>query len=109
MTLLQLNSLSRDECRSSRGYRQSVLGRGDVDDRVLPEAILPLLEQLAVCKDVRPILHRRFDMPRWLASHGISSASPAKSAGARPQYSPMRDGTRALTEGFVRAQARLWT
>ena len=58
--------------------------RGDVDDRVLPEAILPLLEALAASEDVRPILHRRFDMPRWLASHGITSASvsePAKTVG----------------------------
>lgn len=57
--------------------------RGDVDDRVLPEAILPLLEQLAASEDVRPLLHRRFDMPRWLASHGITTVSvsqPPKAA-----------------------------
>ncbi len=42
--------------------------RGDVDDRVLVEAILPLLATLAAAQDVRPVLHRRFDMPRWFAS-----------------------------------------
>ncbi|KAK9836188.1 hypothetical protein WJX81_007747 [Elliptochloris bilobata] len=47
--------------------------RGDVDDRVLVEAILPLLATLAAAPDVRPVLHRRFDMPRWFASQGISA------------------------------------
>ena len=42
--------------------------RGDVDDRVLCEAILPLLQALAGVPDVRPVLHRRFDMPRWFMS-----------------------------------------
>lgn len=60
----------------------AVVLRGDVDDRVLPEAILPLLEQLAAAPDVRPLLQRRFDMPRWLSSHGIScSPTPVKLAG----------------------------
>ncbi len=42
--------------------------RGDVDDRVLMEAILPLLQALASSPDVRPVLHRRFDMRRWFIS-----------------------------------------
>ena len=42
--------------------------RGDVDDRVLTEAILPLLQALSTSADVRPVLHRRFDMPRWFMS-----------------------------------------
>ena len=42
--------------------------RGDVDDRVLMEAILPLLQALATSPDVRPVLHRRFDMRRWFIS-----------------------------------------
>jgi 2,3-diketo-5-methylthio-1-phosphopentane phosphatase len=54
--------------------------RGDIDDRVLPEAILPLLDQLAAVDDVRPVLHRRFDMPRWLASHGLTLSRAAKTA-----------------------------
>lgn len=50
--------------------------RGDVDDRVLPEAILPLLQALSTTADVRPVLHRRFDMPRWF----LSQVSPSLSA-----------------------------
>ena len=36
--------------------------RGDVDDRMLPEAMLPLLEALAQQHDVRPTLRKRFNM-----------------------------------------------
>ena len=32
------------------------------------EAILPLLQALSTTVDVRPVLHRRFDMPRWFLS-----------------------------------------
>lgn len=39
-----------------------------MDDRVLMEAILPLLQALSTTVDVRPVLHRRFDMPRWFLS-----------------------------------------
>ena len=39
-----------------------------MDDRVLMEAILPLLQALATSPDVRPVLHRRFDMRRWFIS-----------------------------------------
>ena len=41
-----------------------VLCRGDVDDRMLTEAMLPLLESLADAQDVRPVLHKRFGMPQ---------------------------------------------
>ena len=41
-----------------------VLCRGDVDDRMLTEAMLPLLESLADAPDVRPALHKRFGMPQ---------------------------------------------
>ena len=40
------------------------LYRGDVDDRMLTEAMLPLLEGLAELQDVRPALHKRFGMPQ---------------------------------------------
>ncbi len=43
------------------------------------QAILPLLATLATAQDVRPVLHRRFDMPRWFASQGISAAPLAPS------------------------------
>ena len=50
------------------------LCRGDVDDRVLMEAILPLLQGLASSADVRPVLHRRFDMRRWFLSQVSAEA-----------------------------------
>lgn len=43
-----------------------VLGfRGDPDDRLLMEAVLPLLQVLANTSDVRSVLQRRFDMTTW--------------------------------------------
>lgn len=42
----------------------SVTHRGDVDDRMLTEAILPLLESLSDMRDVRPALRKRFGMPQ---------------------------------------------
>lgn len=39
--------------------------RGDVDDRVLTEAMLPVLHRLADVKDVRPLLRHRFNMPKY--------------------------------------------
>ena len=56
-----------------------MLRRGDVDDRVLTEAILPLLQALSATADVRPVLHRRFDMPRWFLSQ--VRAHPSASQG----------------------------
>lgn len=42
--------------------------RGDVDDRVLTEAMLPVLHRLADVKDVRPLLRHRFNMPKYASS-----------------------------------------
>ncbi len=39
--------------------------RGDSDDRLLGEAVLPLLQSLAAVPDVRPKLNARFNMPHW--------------------------------------------
>jgi len=50
-----------------------VLGfRGDPDDRLLLEAVLPLLQALAVEEDVQPVLHRRFGMGSWFKRHGFA-------------------------------------
>lgn len=46
--------------------------RGDSDDRLLGEAVLPLLQSLATCADVRPKLHARFNMPHWFKAQGVS-------------------------------------
>lgn len=54
--------------------------RGDIDDRLLPEAVTPLLEELANGKDVRAALSRRFNMQRWFSSQGLDPR-PAKPAG----------------------------
>ncbi|XP_051143027.1 uncharacterized protein LOC127259626 [Andrographis paniculata] len=43
------------------------------DDQLL-EVILPLLKQLSVQKDVRPVLYERFRMPEWFQKHGIPSS-----------------------------------
>ncbi|GAX76658.1 hypothetical protein CEUSTIGMA_g4104.t1 [Chlamydomonas eustigma] len=49
-----------------------VLGfRGDPDDRLLLEAVLPLLQVLDQDPDVRQVLHRRFDMSTWFKRHGF--------------------------------------
>ena len=42
--------------------------RGDVDDRVLTEALLPVLESLNEEADVRPALQKRFNMQRWFTA-----------------------------------------
>ncbi|KAK9844379.1 hypothetical protein WJX74_001674 [Apatococcus lobatus] len=55
-----------------------ILGfRGDIDDRVLTEAMLPVLHRLADVKDVRPLLRHRFNMPKWFAAQGILTAAPS--------------------------------
>lgn len=50
--------------------------RGDVDDRLLLEAVGPLLESLSNTKDVRAVLARRFNMRRWFASQGLRPGPP---------------------------------
>jgi RNA polymerase II subunit A small phosphatase-like protein len=48
-----------------------VLGfRGDPDDRLLMEAVLPLIQTLASAPDVRCVLERRFGMMNWFKRHG---------------------------------------
>ncbi|KAF6263587.1 hypothetical protein COO60DRAFT_376205 [Scenedesmus sp. NREL 46B-D3] len=57
-----------------------VLGfRGDPDDRLLMEAVLPLLQTLASAPDVRSVLERRFDMMNWFKRHGYPTASGSSS------------------------------
>ena len=46
--------------------------RGDADDRMLPEAVAPLLEQLHGSADVSAPLARRFDMQKWFAAQGLA-------------------------------------
>lgn len=52
------------DVQSEEVHRLCVVHRGDVDDRMLTEAILPLLESLSDMEDVRPALHKRFGMPQ---------------------------------------------
>jgi Dullard-like phosphatase family protein len=62
--------------------------RGDVDDRLLPEAVAPLLEALAGEADVRTALARRFNMRRWFAAQGLAAAeaaAPRPAASAAPR------------------------
>ncbi|EPS72976.1 hypothetical protein M569_01780, partial [Genlisea aurea] len=40
------------------------------DDQLM-EVILPLLKQLSVQRDVRPVLYDKFRMPEWFKKHGI--------------------------------------
>ncbi|XP_048320160.1 uncharacterized protein LOC107405424 isoform X4 [Ziziphus jujuba] len=40
------------------------------DDQLL-EVLLPLLKQLSIQEDVRPVLYERFQMPEWFQLHGI--------------------------------------
>lgn len=51
--------------------------RGDIDDRMLPEAVAPLLESLhlAGC-DVATPLGRRFNMTKWFHAQGLSPPLP---------------------------------
>jgi 2,3-diketo-5-methylthio-1-phosphopentane phosphatase len=45
--------------------------RGDADDRLLPEAVEPLLFRLLKEKDVPKALRRRFNMSSWFESQGM--------------------------------------
>ncbi|KAI0519878.1 hypothetical protein KFK09_007339 [Dendrobium nobile] len=44
---------------------------GQPYDEQLLGVILPLLKRLSLQKDVRPVLHERFNMPEWFKQHGI--------------------------------------
>lgn len=57
--------------------------RGDMDDRLLTEAVAPMLEALAKEGDVRGALARRFGMRRWFAAQGLPAA-PETAAAAAP-------------------------
>ncbi|KAM0948135.1 putative protein-serine/threonine phosphatase [Dioscorea sansibarensis] len=46
---------------------------GRHDDDELMRDLLPLLKQLSLQKDVRPILYEKFRMPEWFRKHGIPS------------------------------------
>eukprot|EP01026_Neomeris_dumetosa_P014114 TRINITY_DN1505_c0_g1_i7.p1 TRINITY_DN1505_c0_g1~~TRINITY_DN1505_c0_g1_i7.p1 ORF type:complete len:768 (+),score=127.00 TRINITY_DN1505_c0_g1_i7:156-2459(+) len=46
--------------------------RGDPDDNLLLEAVLPLITTLASERDVRTTLNRRFKMPMWFQQNGYS-------------------------------------
>eukprot|EP00798_Chlamydomonas_sp_ICE-L_P022504 gene22504-29630_t len=49
-----------------------VLGfRGDPDDHLLMEAVLPLLQALVPESDVRHVLKRRFNMCSWFKQHSL--------------------------------------
>lgn len=56
--------------------------RGDGDDRLLAEAVLPLLQSLAQEVDVRPRLRSRFNMPHWFKAQGVTLALTRAPAGA---------------------------
>lgn len=45
--------------------------KGDIDDRLLTEAVAPLIESLVNCGDVSRPLARRFNMRRWFAAQGL--------------------------------------
>jgi hypothetical protein len=52
--------------------------RGDIDDRMLPEAVAPLLESLHLAGgDVATPLGRRFNMTRWFNAQGLSPPLPS--------------------------------
>ena len=83
------------------------MSRGDSDDRLLGEAVLPLLQSLAAVPDVRPKLHARFNMPRWFKAQGVSlplqitrrPTQTGRNLYLLPQLAPLRTGasTRACT------------
>mmetsp|Transcript_3464 Transcript_3464/g.8628 ORF Transcript_3464/g.8628 Transcript_3464/m.8628 type:complete len:537 (-) Transcript_3464:985-2595(-) len=58
-----------------------VLGfRGDPDDQLLSEAVLPMLQALARESDVRPYLRKRFEMMGWFKKHGLPAEKLAEQA-----------------------------
>lgn len=77
-------------------FRQPDLGipvlqfRGDPDDRLLNEAVIPLLESLIHVPDVSRPLARRFNMLRWFEAQGLAvhSVSPTKVPAAQMTRAP---------------------
>ncbi|XP_068644167.1 uncharacterized protein [Aristolochia californica] len=47
---------------------------GEPFDEQLLEAVLPLLKQLSLQKDVRPMLYEKFHMPEWFQKQGIPTS-----------------------------------
>ncbi|KAA8517804.1 hypothetical protein F0562_015278 [Nyssa sinensis] len=82
-----LSCLSKDLCRTvivdnnpfsfllqpSNGIPCVPFSAGQPHDEQLLEVILPLLKQLSMQKDVRPVLNEKFRMPEWFQMHGIPS------------------------------------
>lgn len=56
--------------------------RGDPDDRILTEAVAPLLESLANVVDVSQPLARRFNMRRWFHAQGLQTGPIGSKAAA---------------------------
>lgn len=48
---------------------------GHPHDKQLMDVILPLLKDLSLEKDVRPVLHERFGMLEWFQNHGIPASA----------------------------------
>ncbi|GER50966.1 CTD small phosphatase-like protein [Striga asiatica] len=83
-----LSCLSKDFCRivivdnnpfsfllqPSNGIPCIPFSPGQPHDEQLLEVILPLIKQLSLQKDVRPILYERFHMPEWFQKHGIPAS-----------------------------------
>lgn len=75
--------LTSCDCQGCGMSRHAWAGRGDGDDRLLGEAVLPLLQSLAAAEDVRPVLRARFNMPHWFKVQGVSLAETRTPASAR--------------------------
>lgn len=70
--------------------------RGDPDDRLLLEVVLPLLQKITTAPDIRVLLQRRFDMSTWFRQHGyISKHAPCAvtSKAVRPTINITADST----------------
>lgn len=78
--------------------------RGDGDDRLLSEAVLPLLQGLATEADVRPRLHSRFNMPHWFKAQGVM-LSLTRTASAAWRTTAGREATRPGVGLAVQARA----
>jgi RNA polymerase II subunit A small phosphatase-like protein len=61
--------------------------KGDIDDRMLTEAVGPLLEALANENDVAKHLSRRFNMRKWFTAQGLGRELAVPSAAALAQKS----------------------
>ncbi|MEW5298482.1 MAG: hypothetical protein WDW36_001600 [Sanguina aurantia] len=79
-----------------------VLGfRGDPDDRLLMEAVLPLLQVLSKEPDVRTVLQRRFDMCTWFKRNGFPVDTILENAVEAARQERIRGGAPAAAPGSV--------